>query len=226
MYNYVFFDLDGTLTQSEFGILQAIEYTLKKMGEEETSKETMLKFIGPPLYDSFVGILGYDEEKANKGVKIFRDYYESTTLFNAPLYEGIEEVLEKLHKEGKKLYVVTSKVERMAKAIVDHFGIDKYFAGVVGSDPNSKTHGKDELIRRVFAMENVDDTSTCVMIGDRLFDINAANKVGIDSIGAEYGYGTRKELEECGSTYIVEKPMEILDIVGQWKVRWFCGLYL
>ena len=100
MYNYVFFDLDGTLTQSEFGILQAIEYTLKEMGEEKTTKETMLKFIGPPLYDSFVGILGYDEEKANKGVKIFRDYYESTTLFNAPLYEGIEEVLEKLHKEG------------------------------------------------------------------------------------------------------------------------------
>ena len=34
MYNYVFFDLDGTLTQSEFGILQAIEYTLDKMGEK------------------------------------------------------------------------------------------------------------------------------------------------------------------------------------------------
>lgn len=213
MYNYVFFDLDGTLTQSEFGILQAIEYTLDKMGEKDCSKETMLKFIGPPLYDSFVQFLGYDDERATKAVKIYRDYYERETLFNAPLYEGIKDLLEKLNNEGKKLYVVTSKVEDMAKKIVAYFQIDVFFTGVVGSDPDSKTHGKDQLINRVLNMENITDKSLCVMIGDRKFDINAANKVGIDSIGVEYGYGSRKELEECNSTYIVKTPLEILDVV-------------
>ncbi|WP_031556640.1 HAD hydrolase-like protein [Lachnospira multipara] len=213
MYNYVFFDLDGTLTQSEFGILQAIEYSLEKLGEKEISKETKLKFIGPPLYDSFVNILGYDDEKATKGVKIFRDYYETTTLFNAPLYDGIKEVLSKLVEEGKTLYVITSKVEKMAVKIVNHFEIDKYFKGIVGSDPNAKTHGKDDLIRKVLEMENIEDLSSCVMIGDTKFDINAANKVGIKSIGAGYGYGSVEELKALGSTHIVSKPVEILEYV-------------
>jgi phosphoglycolate phosphatase len=213
MYNYVFFDLDGTLTQSEFGILQAIEYSLGQLGEKEISKETKLKFIGPPLYDSFVNILGYDDEKATKGVKIFRDYYETTTLFNAPLYDGIKEVLSKLVEEGKTLYVITSKVEAMAVKIVNHFEIDKFFKGIVGSDPNAKTHGKDELIRKVLEMENIEDLSSCVMIGDTKFDINAANKVGIKSIGAGYGYGSVEELKALGSTHIVSKPVEILEYV-------------
>lgn len=213
MYNYVFFDLDGTLTQSEFGILQAIEYSLGQLGEKEISKETKLKFIGPPLYDSFVNILGYDDEKATKGVKIFREYYETTTLFNAPLYDGIKEVLSKLVEEGKTLYVITSKVEAMAVKIVNHFEIDKFFKGIVGSDPNAKTHGKDELIRKVLEMENIDDLSSCVMIGDTKFDINAANKVGIKSIGAGYGYGSVEELKALGSTHIVSKPVEILEYV-------------
>ncbi|WP_027437241.1 HAD hydrolase-like protein [Lachnospira multipara] len=213
MYNYVFFDLDGTLTQSEFGILQAIEYSLGQLGEKEISKETKLKFIGPPLYDSFVNILGYDDEKATKGVKIFREYYESTTLFNAPLYDGIKEVLSKLVEEGKTLYVITSKVEAMAEKIVNHFEIDKFFKGIVGSDPNAKTHGKDELIRKVLEMENIEDLSSCVMIGDTKFDINAANKVGIKSIGAGYGYGSVEELKALGSTHIVSKPVEILEYV-------------
>lgn len=213
MYNYVFFDLDGTLTQSEFGILQAIEYSLEKLGEKEISKETKLKFIGPPLYDSFVNILGYDDKKATKGVKIFREYYETTTLFNAPLYDGIKEVLSKLVEEGKTLYVITSKVEAMAVKIVNHFEIDKFFKGIVGSDPNAKTHGKDELIRKVLEMENIEDLSSCVMIGDTKFDINAANKVGIKSIGAGYGYGSVEELKALGSTHIVSKPVEILEYV-------------
>lgn len=213
MYNYVFFDLDGTLTQSEFGILQAIEYSLEKLGEKEISKETKLKFIGPPLYDSFVNILGYDDKKATKGVKIFREYYETTTLFNAPLYDGIKEVLSKLVEEGKTLYVITSKVEAMAEKIVNHFEIDKFFKGIVGSDPNAKTHGKDELIRKVLEMENIEDLSSCVMIGDTKFDINAANKVGIKSIGAGYGYGSVEELKALGSTHIVSKPVEILEYV-------------
>lgn len=213
MCNYVFFDLDGTLTQSEFGILQAIEYSLGQLGEKEISKETKLKFIGPPLYDSFVNILGYDDEKATKGVKIFREYYETTTLFNAPLYDGIKEVLSKLVEEGKTLYVITSKVEAMAVKIVNHFEIDKYFKGIVGSDPNAKTHGKDELIRKVLEMENIEDLSSCVMIGDTKFDISAANKVGIKSIGAGYGYGSVEELKALGSTHIVSKPVEILEYV-------------
>lgn len=213
MYNYVFFDLDGTLTQSEFGILQAIEYSLGQLGEKEISKETKLKFIGPPLYDSFVNILGYDDKKATKGVKIFREYYETTTLFNAPLYDGIKEVLSKLVEEGKTLYVITSKVEAMAVKIVNHFEIDKFFKGIVGSDPNAKTHGKDELIRKVLEMENIEDLSSCVMIGDTKFDINAANKVGIKSIGAGYGYGSVEELKALGSTHIVSKPVEILEYV-------------
>ena len=50
------------------------------------------------------------------------------------------------------------------------------------------------------------------MIGDRLHDVNAANEIGLDSVGVLWGYGDREELEKAGATYIIEKPEELTDI--------------
>ena len=58
MYKYIFFDLDGTLTQSEFGIMAAAVRALNHFGIETPSKEILKKFIGPPLYVSFHDFYG------------------------------------------------------------------------------------------------------------------------------------------------------------------------
>ena len=214
MYNYVFFDLDGTLTQSEFGILNSVSFALEKLGIKVDNKESLKKFIGPPLAASFRDFFGMDEENIEKAIGYYRECYNGGEIFNAPLYDGIEETLKTLFDNGVKMFVVTSKPAHMAKKIIEHFDISKYFEDVVGPDLKDRSYSKKELVEA--AINKTTDTPNLkdyVMIGDRCFDIEGAVGNNIDSIGVLYGYGNKEEFEEAGATYIIEKPKNILEIV-------------
>lgn len=214
MYNYVFFDLDGTLTQSEFGILNSVAFALEKLGIKVDNKESLKKFIGPPLAASFRDFFGMDEENIEKAIGYYRECYNGGEIFNAPLYDGIEETLKTLSDKGVKMFVVTSKPAHMAKKIIEHFDISKYFEDVVGPDLKDRSYSKKELVEA--AINKTTDTPNLkdyIMIGDRCFDIEGAVGNNIDSIGVIYGYGNREEFEEAGATYIIDKPKDILEVV-------------
>ena len=68
MYNYILFDLDGTLTDPAEGITNSVSYALEKFGIIVSDKRELYKFIGPPLVDSFMEYYGFSEEDANKAV--------------------------------------------------------------------------------------------------------------------------------------------------------------
>lgn len=214
MYNYVFFDLDGTLTQSEFGILNSVAFALEKLGIKVDNKESLKKFIGPPLAASFRDFFGMDEENIEKAIGYYRECYNGGEIFNAPLYDGIEETLKTLSDNGVKMFVVTSKPAHMAKKIIEHFDISKYFEDVVGPDLKDRSYSKKELVEAAInKTTDTPDLKDYIMIGDRCFDIEGAVGNNIDSIGVLYGYGNKEEFEEAGATYIIEKPKNILEIV-------------
>ena len=131
MFKYAFFDLDGTLTQSEFGIINSIIYALDKMGIEVTDRESVKRFIGPPLTAAFKDFYDMNDEDAAKATKIYREYYNAGEMYNAPLYDGVEKVLADLYEKGVKMYIVTSKPKVFAEKIADHFDVLKYFEKVV-----------------------------------------------------------------------------------------------
>lgn len=211
-YRYIFFDLDGTITQSEFGITASAAYALSKFGIEEKDKSMLLKFIGPPLYYSFEKFYGICGSKADEAIKFFREYYEADAYKDAPVFEGIPEVLESLFKDGKTLLVVTSKPGHVAKRVIEYTGLTDYFYEIVGPGSEMTDPSKADLIRRAVEITGADQ-SEVLMIGDRNYDIEGANDAGVDSAGAIYGYGTRTELELAGATYLVETPMDILKII-------------
>lgn len=215
IYDNVFFDLDGTLIQSEFGIIKSAQYALSKMGVDvgEDDYSELLRFIGPPLYNSFHDFYGMEDEDAMQAVKYYREYYEVSGLFDAPLYEGIEELTDKLYRAGKKLFVVTSKSAVTAKRIIDHYGLGDRFSDVIGPDKSEKSPDKKMLIERAITENDIADKASVIMVGDRFYDIVGADEAGVDSIGVLYGYGSREELEEAGATYIAETPEDILKFV-------------
>ncbi|SEF54415.1 phosphoglycolate phosphatase [Eubacterium ruminantium] len=215
-YEHIFFDLDGTIIQSEFGIIRSARIALSEMGistDDETDKE-MLKFIGPPLYNSFHDFYGMSDEDSLRAVKYYRDYYEREGLFDSPLYEGILQMVERLTAAGKKLYIVTSKPGVTASRIIDYHKLTDSFAAVIGPDKSEKSPKKKELIERAIRENNIMDKESVLMVGDRMYDIEGANEAGIDSIGVLYGYGSREELEEAGATYIAPNPIDILSFVN------------
>ena len=59
MFHTILFDLDGTLTDSREGIVNSVKYTIEKLGGTMPDAQTLLKFIGPPLQESFMEHCGY-----------------------------------------------------------------------------------------------------------------------------------------------------------------------
>ena len=212
-YKYIFLDLDGTLTDPAEGITNSIMYSLKKFDIEVSDRTKLYKFIGPPLIDSFKEFYGFEQEKALKAVEYYREYFNVDGLYENKMYEGIEEVLKTLKLAGKTLVLATSKPEKFAKIILEHFGLIQYFDYVAGATMDGKINYKHEVIEHALNMCNQPDISQIIMIGDRKFDILGAKQFGIDSMGVLYGYGNKEELDEAGADYIVNTPEEILKIL-------------
>ena len=213
MYKYVLFDLDGTLTDPAEGITNSVAYALKKNGIEVADKRELYSFIGPPLSESFSKYYGFSTEKSLECVAQYREYFSEKGIFENKLYDGVSNLLEKLKNSGIKIFLATSKPEKYAKIILDHFDLTKYFDFVAGASMDESRNKKGDVIRFAIESGRIENTCEAVMVGDRLHDCIGARECGIDCIGVLYGYGDRAELEGAGAKYIAEKVEDILQFV-------------
>ena len=204
MFEYYFFDLDGTLTNPALGITNSFKYAFKELGIEIPSYEKLCTFIGPPLVTTFKTHCGFNDEEAKLGVKKYREYFATKGLLENSVYPGIPELLAGLKQAGKKLVVATSKPEEYSVRIIEHFGLAQYFENVCGSLMDETRSKKDEVIAYAIERNHISDKSKILMIGDRKHDILGAKKVGLKSCGVLFGYGSREELEEAGADFIAE----------------------
>ena len=215
MFDYLFFDLDGTLTDPAQGITNSFVHALKYFGIEIPSYETLCTFIGPPLPETFKTQFGFDEQKVAEGVKKYREYFATKGLLENSVYPGIPELLAGLKAAGKKLVVATSKPEEYSIRIIEHFGLAQYFENVCGSLMDESRSKKDEVIAYAIERNHISDKSKILMIGDRKHDILGAKKIGLKSCGVLFGYGSRKELEEAGADFISENVSRLDKICRQ-----------
>ncbi|MBO4474470.1 MAG: HAD hydrolase-like protein [Clostridiales bacterium] len=204
MYSYVFFDLDGTLTQSEFGILEGARRALSHFGIDTSDEKKLKKFIGPPLHVSFHDNYGLSEEDTEEAISIYRAYYRAKGIYQAPLYEGMFALLSDLKNAGRKLMITTSKPLVMAEKVAKNNEIYDLFDGIIGPGLDEKDASKTWLIRRAMEELGVSDADRekVVMVGDRFYDIEGACEASVDSIGVLYGYGEEEELRGAGATHI------------------------
>ena len=208
-YDVILFDLDGTLTDPGTGITNSVMHALKKYGIEVEDRAQLYKFIGPPLHESFEKYYGFSHEEAMQAVEYYREYYKVKGIYENLLYDGIENLLKKLFENGKKIILATSKPEVFAKEILRHFGIEKYFYYVAGSNLDGSRTLKAEVIGYALESAEITDKSGAVMVGDREHDIIGAKKIGLDSAGVLFGYGSREELETAGADFIAESVSDI-----------------
>lgn len=213
MYDIIIFDLDGTLTDSGLGITNSVRYTLDKYSIEVKDNSELECFIGPPLNVSFEQFYGFSREESRNAVSIYREYYREKGIFENEVYDGIEKLLKDIKESGKIAAVATSKPELFARQILDHFGLSEYFAYIGGSKMDETRTDKAEVIDYVLGELKVTDKSRVVMVGDREHDMIGANKIGLDSIGVLYGYGSLEELEPHKPTYIAPTVADIFPLI-------------
>ena len=119
----VLFDLDGTLTDSGSGIINSVKYALKKAGREIPPEDELRKFIGPPLQEQFMKCCEIEEKEAAEMVGLYREYYQEKGIFDNWVYEGVMEMLKTLKEAGLTIVMATSKPEKFAKMIAEHFDL-------------------------------------------------------------------------------------------------------
>ncbi|MBQ3099527.1 MAG: HAD family hydrolase [Clostridia bacterium] len=203
MIKYIFFDLDGTLTDPFEGITRCVEYALNHYGITVGDRRTLAPFIGPPLADSFIKYYGFTREKAFEAIDVYRERFRDIGLFENEMYDGVPEMLDGLKNAGAKIVLATSKPRVFAERILKHFGLTEYFDLIDGSELDGTRVNKDEVIAH--ALEALKcKKNEGVMIGDRLHDIDGAKKNGLDSIGVLWGYGSEDELIGAGADSIAE----------------------
>lgn len=212
MYKYIFFDLDGTLTDSKPGICKSVQHALTYFGIKVDDLDSLTPFVGPPLRESFRDFYGFDAEKAELAVKVYRERYSTVGLFENELYEGIDDLCRELKENGKILLVASSKPAVFISQILEHFDILKYFDIVVGSELDGTRDSKIEVINECFNQLSAKTTyelSECVMVGDRKFDIDASNELSMPNIGVSYGFGSYEELSEHKACVICKSVSEL-----------------
>ena len=212
----VFFDLDGTLTDPKEGIVRSIQYALRKMRQDEPPESALVKYIGPPLRETFAELLG-QQDGVEEAIRLYRERFSTIGLFENTVYPDVVELLENLQAQGWLLYVVTAKPMPYALRIVEHFRLLQYFQNIYGSELDGRFDKKTELIGHVLKTENLQKEHV-VMVGDREHDVKAARAHGIAAVGVTYGYGSREELSEAGAHWICDSPGDLYTVL----LEYFC----
>ena len=209
----VLFDLDGTLTDSREGIIRCIRHALVQLGTACPADYELQTYIGPPLRSTFSTILNStDRVLIERAVRLYRERFSETGLYENAVYEGVPQMLESLRASSRKLYVVTSKLEVYAERILRHFQLADYFEGVYGSAPDGSSDDKAELIEHLLQTTALDPTRT-LMVGDRWHDVAAAKRNSCLAMGVTYGYGREAELTGAGADFICRSPSHVARIL-------------
>jgi len=210
---YLFFDLDGTISDPMVGITKSVEYALNHFGIHVNDLRDLCPFIGPPLKDSFRDFYHLSDEQIEVAEEKYRERFAGIGLYENILYEGMPELLQGAREKGYKLFIATSKPTIFAEQILDYFQISREFLFVGGTDFEGSRPAKADVIRYVMEQNNITDRSKVIMIGDRKHDIIGAKTEGIESIGVLYGYGDLEELSNAGANYIVSDIPELKELL-------------
>jgi len=215
----VLFDLDGTLTDPKEGITKAVAFALKEILDIEEPLESLTRFIGPPLFDSFTQFYGMSGEQAKRAITSYREYFVSKGMFENSVYDGISDVLQALKKEGVRLAVATSKPTEFAEQILVHFNLAHYFESIVGSNLDGTRSKKSDVISAALEVMNLTEQDHVIMVGDRMHDVEGAKVHNIPCIGVLYGYGSEAELKESGVAAIVDSVEELLVAIRVFGIK-------
>jgi phosphoglycolate phosphatase len=206
---HIIFDLDGTLTDPGLGITRCALHTTKLLGLPEPSPEQLRACIGPPLRESFVGLLGSDDPALiERAVEIYRVRTGSHGIYENEVYPGVVEMLTTLRERGFGLVVATSRPGIFAHEILKHFQLGHFFSAAYCAQLDGSLSTKGELIALLLAREGL-PANACIMIGDRMHDVIGAKLNGLQSVGVTYGYGSIEELTEAGADYLCGSAAEI-----------------
>lgn len=208
----VLLDLDGTLSDSRSGIEACFRHTLTELGHNQEEAGDLTWAVGPPIAVSLQRLIApFGDDRVELALSIYRERYSAVGIYDCSVYPGVVAMLEALREAGHVMCIATSKRRDYAERVIDYLELRSYVRNVYGAIPGGALDRKQDLLVHILAAEQL-TAASCVMVGDRLHDIEAAKFNAIRSIGALWGYGGREELELAGADAIAAIPAEVVSL--------------
>jgi pyrophosphatase PpaX len=206
------FDLDGTLLDSVRLILDSYHYTTEKHGLPRRTDAEWLAGLGTPLRVQFRDSVRPDLSM-DQLVATYREFNLSNHDAMAAAYPGVVEVLRQVHGRGIRFGLVTSKNQYGARLGLKLMGVEEIFEVVIGADDvvNPKPHA--EPVLKALELMKI-GTGEAVYIGDSVHDMESGHAAGVRTAGVLWGPFTRPELERTKPDYWLERPEQLLALVG------------
>ncbi|WP_157154972.1 MULTISPECIES: HAD hydrolase-like protein [unclassified Diaminobutyricimonas] len=213
MYSCILLDLDGTITDSAPGIISTLKWTLEQIGQPVPPAEDLLKWVGPPIMDSFRDFAGLNLEQANEALAVYRAKYLDDGAYDSTLFPGMPALIRDIHRRGIPFSLATSKPELPATLMLEHFDLANHFTVITGASADETRSEKADVIAEALVrLESVGaDVSNPVMVGDRIHDVEGAAAHGIPTIGVDWGYGSPEEFADAIA--VVSTPAELAELL-------------
>lgn len=206
--NWVYLDLDGTLTDPWEGISKSLVYSIEPWGIT-LDDETIRPLVGPPLRDTYAK-LGLSDAEGERAVARFRERYEDVGWAENRVIDGVPEALEALRSGGLRLGVATSKPTGSATIIAKHFGLDGHLEFIAGASLDKSRDAKADVIGWARSEFGAGDGW---MVGDRSHDVVGGRVWGLSTIGVTWGFGDREELLAADADHVIDLPAELVPIL-------------
>jgi phosphoglycolate phosphatase len=212
----VLFDLDGTLVDSEPGILASLRAVGEWLDRPLPSQETLRRFLGPPLQDWLPLAFGIEEAQVSEAVAVFRREYSARGVSDCAVYPGVRTLITDLRNDGLRLAVATSKTHPLAERMLTHVGLRDQFDAVQGATPDGTIRHKEQVVRAVLDQLRL-EPGDVLLVGDREQDVLGARRHGVGCIGAAWGYGGEQELRNAGAIAVVDDPTQVTRALARYR---------
>lgn len=213
-YTAVLLDLDGTITDSAPGITDTLAWTFTKLGIPVPSSEELLRYVGPPIMDSFRDLAGLNLEQREQALAVYRERYLDRGAYDSALYPGMAAVIRDIKSAGLPLSLATSKPELPATLMLEHFTVAHHFDIITGASADEVRSAKADVVAEALVrLKNMGaDLTRPIMIGDRVHDVEGAAAHGVPTIGVSWGYAAEGEFEHAIA--VAHSTDELRELIG------------
>jgi phosphoglycolate phosphatase len=213
MANFVIFDCDGTLVDSQYMIGAAMGRAFRRHNLSEPELADVRAVVGLPLQVAIERLLTTDKNSESKKISdTYKDEFmqlRKSSDVPEPLFSGILKVLEHLAASDILLGIATGKSRRGLEAVLEAHELRRFFTTTWTADDGP---GKPSpfMVRSAMAEVGRQPHETAV-VGDTTFDIEMAKNAAARAIGVSWGYHSVEALQEAGADHILRTPQELMD---------------
>jgi len=209
------FDLDGTLIDSSEGVIEAVNYSLRQMGQCEQTPEAIKPYIGYALETMYPQ---FTDAPVKELYKHFQVKAAQSVVASTNILEGVERMLRELAKKDYSMVIASTKIKRHIDKIIDKFDWHDVFKYWVGGDEVVKVKPDPEIFYKAMERLKAKPAET-IVIGDTVNDILAARAIPLKSVAILSPYGGREKLLASGPDYFLESISLLPALLEQINAR-------